>query len=224
MRSSPAKFPVIVAGGGVIFSHGQDEAVALAEQLGAPVVASYLHNDSFPNRHELYCGPLGYQGSKAAMRILAAGRRRAGARHPARPVRHAAAVRHRVLAEGRPHRPGRSRPPDDRPDQEDRRRRGRRCPRGRGRAADAPAEPAARRPRQPGARLAEVRRQKAAWEEELSGMSSAEGSPIAPRRALRELEQAMPEERDGHDRHRQRLLGRQQLSALRARPTASSPR
>ena len=43
-----AKFPVILAGGGVIMSDGQAEAVALAEYLQAPVVTSYLHNDAFP--------------------------------------------------------------------------------------------------------------------------------------------------------------------------------
>ena len=31
---------------------------------------SYLHNDSFPASHPLWCGPLGYQGSKAAMRLI----------------------------------------------------------------------------------------------------------------------------------------------------------
>lgn len=66
-----AKFPVIVSGGGVIFSDGIDETVELAEALDAPVVNSYLHNDSFPSRHPLWCGPLGYQGSKAAMKLLA---------------------------------------------------------------------------------------------------------------------------------------------------------
>ena len=32
---------------------------------------SYLHNDSFPASHPLWCGPLGYQGSKAAMKLIA---------------------------------------------------------------------------------------------------------------------------------------------------------
>jgi sulfoacetaldehyde acetyltransferase len=41
-------------------------------------------------------------------------------------------------------------------------------------------------------RLGEMNKQKKAWEEELNGMSSAGGSPVAPRRALRELEKAMP--------------------------------
>ncbi len=65
-----AKFPVILAGGGVIMGEGTREAVALAELLHAPVAASYLHNDSFPASHPLWAGPLGYQGSKAAMTLI----------------------------------------------------------------------------------------------------------------------------------------------------------
>ncbi|HKO66816.1 MAG TPA: sulfoacetaldehyde acetyltransferase [Burkholderiaceae bacterium] len=67
---SEAKFPVILAGGGVIFSEGMKEAIALAELLHAPVANSYLHNDTFPASHPLWCGPLGYQGSKAAMKLI----------------------------------------------------------------------------------------------------------------------------------------------------------
>jgi sulfoacetaldehyde acetyltransferase len=66
-----AKFPVIVAGGGINIAGGGDDAKALAEFLQAPVVNSYLHNDSFPADHPLWCGPLGYQGSKAAMKVIA---------------------------------------------------------------------------------------------------------------------------------------------------------
>jgi sulfoacetaldehyde acetyltransferase len=66
-----ARFPVILAGGGVVMSEGVPACVALAELLGAPVVNSYLHNDSFPASHPLACGPLGYHGSKAAMRTIA---------------------------------------------------------------------------------------------------------------------------------------------------------
>lgn len=65
-----AKFPVIISGGGVVMADGVEECKALAERLGAPVVNSYLHNDSFPASHELWCGPLGYQGSKAAMKLI----------------------------------------------------------------------------------------------------------------------------------------------------------
>jgi sulfoacetaldehyde acetyltransferase len=65
-----AKFPVIIAGGGVVMADAVEECKALAERLGAPVVNSYLHNDSFPASHPLWCGPLGYQGSKAAMKLI----------------------------------------------------------------------------------------------------------------------------------------------------------
>jgi sulfoacetaldehyde acetyltransferase len=66
-----AKHPVILSGGGAIMADGVKACVALAEYLTAPVVNSYLHNDSFPASHALACGPLGYQGSKAAMRQIA---------------------------------------------------------------------------------------------------------------------------------------------------------
>ena len=66
-----ADFPVMVAGGGVVMGDSVAEAVTLAERLGCPVVNSYLHNDSFPASHPQWCGPLGYQGSKAAMKLIA---------------------------------------------------------------------------------------------------------------------------------------------------------
>jgi sulfoacetaldehyde acetyltransferase len=66
-----ARFPVLISGGGVVMADGVAECQALAERLGAPVVNSYLHNDSFPASHPLWCGPLGYQGSKAAMKLIA---------------------------------------------------------------------------------------------------------------------------------------------------------
>ncbi len=62
-----AKFPVILAGGGVVMGNAVEECKALAERLGAPVVTGYLRNDAFPASHPLWAGPLGYQGSKAAM-------------------------------------------------------------------------------------------------------------------------------------------------------------
>src|SRR5262245_61484264 len=65
-----AEFPVIISGGGVVMADAVEECKALAERLGAPVVNSYLHNDSFPASHPLWAGPLGYQGSKAAMRLI----------------------------------------------------------------------------------------------------------------------------------------------------------
>ena len=66
-----AKFPVILAGGGVVMGDAVDECRLLAERLGAPVVTGYLRNDAFPASHPLWAGPLGYQGSKAAMKLIA---------------------------------------------------------------------------------------------------------------------------------------------------------
>ncbi len=66
-----AEFPVILSGGGVVMGDAVEACKALAERLGAPVVNGYLRNDSFPASHPLWCGPLGYQGSKAAMKLIA---------------------------------------------------------------------------------------------------------------------------------------------------------
>lgn len=65
-----SKFPVILAGGGVVAGDALEETKTLAEHLSAPVVNTYLHNDSFPWSHPLGAGPIGYCGSKAAMRLL----------------------------------------------------------------------------------------------------------------------------------------------------------
>ena len=65
-----AQNPVILSGGGVVIGDACKEVVALAELMHVPVVNSYLHNDSFPAEHPLWCGGLGYQGSKAAMKLI----------------------------------------------------------------------------------------------------------------------------------------------------------
>ena len=67
---SSAKFPVILSGAGVILADAIDDCKALAEKLDAPVACGYQHNDSFPGSHPLAIGPLGYNGSKAAMEII----------------------------------------------------------------------------------------------------------------------------------------------------------
>jgi sulfoacetaldehyde acetyltransferase len=66
-----ARFPVLLCGGGVVMGAAEGNAIALAELLQAPVATSYLHNDAFPASHALWVGPLGYQGSKAAMKLIA---------------------------------------------------------------------------------------------------------------------------------------------------------
>ena len=68
---SEASFPVILSGAGVVIGEAIDECRALAERLDAPVCNGYQHNDSFPSSHPLACGPLGYNGSKAAMELIA---------------------------------------------------------------------------------------------------------------------------------------------------------
>jgi len=68
---SEAKFPVILNGAGVILSNGIGASQALAEKLSAPVCCGYQHNDAFPGSHPLFAGPLGYNGSKAAMELIA---------------------------------------------------------------------------------------------------------------------------------------------------------
>ena len=65
-----ARNPVIISGMGVVEARAIDDVRALAEYLGAPVATSYLHNDAFPADHPQAVGPIGYQGSKAAMRLL----------------------------------------------------------------------------------------------------------------------------------------------------------
>ncbi|MCG8355504.1 MAG: sulfoacetaldehyde acetyltransferase [Kiloniellales bacterium] len=189
-----AKFPVIVAGGGVIMSDGQDEAKALAEYLSAPVVTSYLHNDAFPASHELMCGPLGYQGSKAAMKtiaqadvVLALGTRLGPfGTLPQHGIdywpKDAKIIQvdsdHRMLGLVKKISVGVC--GDSRL------------------AAKAILELLQTSNERPAClgnkdtRMAEVSKQKSEWEAELNEWGQGNGTPIAPRRALRELEKAMP--------------------------------
>ncbi|MEF9605121.1 sulfoacetaldehyde acetyltransferase, partial [Paracoccus sp. PXZ] len=68
---SEAQFPVILSGAGVVLSGAIPDLAKLAERLDAPVCSNYQHNDSFPGSHPLAVGPLGYNGSKAAMELIA---------------------------------------------------------------------------------------------------------------------------------------------------------
>ncbi|AFS47273.1 sulfoacetaldehyde acetyltransferase [alpha proteobacterium HIMB5] len=67
---SNAKFPVILSGAGVVIGGAIEATKNLAEKLDAPVCSGYQHNDSFPGSHPLAVGPLGYNGSKAAMELI----------------------------------------------------------------------------------------------------------------------------------------------------------
>ncbi|MFT6222519.1 MAG: sulfoacetaldehyde acetyltransferase, partial [Paracoccaceae bacterium] len=68
---SEARFPVILNGAGVVLADAIPASAALAERLDAPVCCGYQHNDAFPGSHPMSVGPLGYNGSKAAMELIA---------------------------------------------------------------------------------------------------------------------------------------------------------
>ncbi len=186
-----AAYPVILAGGGVSQALAHAEAKALAEYLSAPVASSYLHNDSFPADHPLAVGPIGYCGSKAAMRtlakadlILALGCRLGPFGtlpqydmdyFPKDAAIIQVDVDHRVL--------GLSRRVDLAV-----------CGDCREFAAELlqalKAKNGAREP--DAARLAEVKMEKAAWDEELAKWSSSAAKLMHPRRFLKELSAAIP--------------------------------
>ncbi len=62
---------MILNGAGVVLAGAIPASMALAERLDAPVCCGYQHNDAFPGSHPLFAGPLGYNGSKAAMELIA---------------------------------------------------------------------------------------------------------------------------------------------------------
>jgi sulfoacetaldehyde acetyltransferase len=68
---SEAKFPVLLNGAGVVIGGAINASMKLAERLDAPVCCGYQHNDAFPGSHPLFAGPLGYNGSKAGMELIA---------------------------------------------------------------------------------------------------------------------------------------------------------
>ena len=68
---SNAKFPVMLNGAGVVIGGAIDASMKLAERLDSPVCCGYQHNDAFPGSHPLFAGPLGYNGSKAGMELIA---------------------------------------------------------------------------------------------------------------------------------------------------------
>ena len=190
-----AEFPVILSGGGIVMSGGIGEVKALAEYLEAPVISTYLHNDSFPRSHRLWAGPIGYQGSKAAMKLLAqadvviALGTRLGpfGTLPQHGIDYWPPHAKLIQVDMNPRKIGLVKRTDA------------------GICGDARQAAAAildllqssnrgiRAHETRDRRLGELKSQKDAWEAELGEWGQAAGSPIAPRRALRELEKAMPE-------------------------------
>jgi thiamine pyrophosphate-dependent acetolactate synthase large subunit-like protein len=77
-----AERPVVLAGGGVIWSDASDEVMRTADVLGAPVVTTYGHADAVPTKYHQFLGHLGRLGSvegieavRSADVILAVGTR-----------------------------------------------------------------------------------------------------------------------------------------------------
>ena len=188
-----ARSPIVISGMGVIEAGAIDDVRALAERLDAPVATSYLHNDAFPAGHELAVGPIGYQGSKAAMRLLSEA-----------DVVYAVGTRLSVFGTlpqyGFDYFPRQAQIVQV---DIDPRQLGRKWPIEVGVIGDARAATRAivrrlaARDGQPAPaedRRSRIREAKRAWEEELSADSSSDATPISPRRALMELRSALPDE------------------------------
>src|SRR5262249_42231333 len=156
---------------------------------------TYLHNDSFPRNHRLWTGPIGYQGSKAAMKLLAqadvvlALGTRLGpfGTLPQHGIDYWPKSAKLIQVDMNPRQLGLVKQAavgvcgDARAATIELLRRletGNRAVKAHGNKAR---------------RLEEIARQKADWEAELDRWGQADGSPIAPRRALRELERALPD-------------------------------
>ena len=58
-----AERPVVLAGGGVVWSEASEEVMRMADALGAPVVTTYGHADAVPSEYPKFLGHLGRLGS-----------------------------------------------------------------------------------------------------------------------------------------------------------------
>ena len=65
-----AMHPVILAGGGAVWSDAGQEITRLAELVGSPIVATYGRNDVVPNNHPLYVGHVGRGGAPEAEELV----------------------------------------------------------------------------------------------------------------------------------------------------------
>ena len=63
--------PLIVAGGGVIYSEATETLAHFADEFGIPVVTTQAGNGSMPWNHPWYAGPVGSNGGLAANRLAA---------------------------------------------------------------------------------------------------------------------------------------------------------
>jgi sulfoacetaldehyde acetyltransferase len=186
-----ARNPIVLAGSGVTDCAGADEVRRVARLLNAPVATTYMHTDAYPSDDELAVGPLGYQGSKAAMRLVAeadvvfaVGTRLGGfGTLPQWGIDYWPKQAKIVQVDIDPFQVGRVRPLEV------------------GIIGDAKAASKAVADRlearlggvkPDAAQLEKIAAAKKAWAEELDSLSSSDGMPISPRRALKELAAALP--------------------------------
>jgi 3D-(3,5/4)-trihydroxycyclohexane-1,2-dione acylhydrolase (decyclizing) len=64
-----AKHPLIIAGGGVLYSDAEKELLAFAERFGIPVAETQAGKSSMPDAHPLHLGSVGVTGTSAANAI-----------------------------------------------------------------------------------------------------------------------------------------------------------
>lgn len=185
-----AKNPVILSGRGVVDSDGTNVVGQIAEYLTAPVAVSYMHNDAFPADHPLAVGPIGYMGSKAAMKslekadvLLAIGTRLSVfGTLPAYDIEYFPKNAQIIQIDINPRNIARTHPVEV------------------GIIADAKSASEEilkqlqnEENKVNSARLKEIGTLKEEWEKELIDLAMVDGNPINPRRALLEVRKALPD-------------------------------
>ena len=190
---SKAKNPVIVSGRGVVDADALDIVKAIAEHLTAPVAVTYLHNDAFYADHPLSVGPIGYMGSKAAMKILSKAdvmlaigtRLSVFGTLPQYDINYFPEKAKIIQVDINPKHIARTHPievgiiGDAREATVE--------ILGRLRATEAKRRPDAKR-------LEAVAREKEIWEKEIVKAAMVKGNPVNPRRVLLEISRALPED------------------------------
>ena len=188
---SGAKRPVIVAGRGVVDAEAKDIVAKIADRLTAPVAVTYLHNDAFYADHPLMVGPIGYMGSKAAMYsmqdadvILAIGTRLSVfGTLPQYDINYFPEDAKIIQIDINPKHIARTHPIEVGII---------------GDAREASAEILKRleaknpQPKVDEDRLAQIKARQKGWEDEIVSAAMVDGNPINPRRALLEIQKALP--------------------------------
>ena len=185
-----AKNPVVLSGRGTVDADATEVVKQIAEHLTAPVAVSYMHNDAFPNNHELAVGPIGYMGSKAAMHslkeadvLLAIGTRLSVfGTLPSYDIDYFPDEADIIQIDINPRHIGRTHPVEV------------------GIIGDAKASSEAiyeqlskESKAKDTSRLDKINQRNQEWEQELTDLAMEDGNPINPRRALLELRKALPE-------------------------------